>query len=232
MAELSLLRRLLKIIHPEGIPWPGSVLYNAISLSPIFQRHYEMVADDILNNYLSQRQIPRQGGLLDIGTGPAHLLLKLHRRQPNLRLVGIDSSPAMVTKAKQNIASAGLDKLIEIKEGNAQSIPFPDGYFDIVVSTASMHHWKQPAVGLNEAYRVLKKDGFALVYDLVSDTPASILDETRRQFGRWKTTLFWLHSFEEPFYTQAGFSSLAVPTLFGKADARFVGLLYCLIMKK
>ena len=215
----------MKLIHPEGIPWPGSVLYNAVSSSSIFQRHYELVADDILNYC-------RQGALLDIGTGPAWLLLKLHQHAPDLKLVGIDSSHAMVIKAKQNIASEGLDKIIEIKEGNAQSIPYPDEHFDIVVSTGSMHHWKQPTIGLNEAYRVLKKDGFALMYDLVSDTPSLILDETRRQLGKWKTTLFWLHSFEEPFYSQVNFEELAKPTLFKEGQTRFVGLLCCLILKK
>jgi ubiquinone/menaquinone biosynthesis C-methylase UbiE len=232
MAKLSLIRRLLKLVHPEGIPWPGSVLYNTISLSSIFQKHYELVADDISKYYRAQYSSLEQGGLLDIGTGPAQLLLKLHQREPNLRFIGIDSSPAMVIKAKQNIASAGLDKVIEIKDGNAQSIPFPDEHFDIVVSTASMHHWKQPTVGLNETYRVLKNGGFALIYDLVSDTPATILNETRREFGRWKTTLFWLHSFEEPFYSQKNFGALAKPTLFKECKTRFVGLLFCLILKK
>ena len=222
MNNLSPFRRLLKIVHPEGIPWPGSVLYNAISLSVIFQRHYELVANDILNYC-------RQGSLLDIGTGPARLLLKIHQQCPGMRLVGIDSSPAMVAKARQNVETS---RGIEIKEGNADHIPFPDCSFDIVVSTGSMHHWKQPTAGLNETYRVLKEGGLALMYDLVSDTPESILEEIRRQFGRWKTTLFWLHSFEEPFYTQKNFEAMAQTTLFRKGQTRFVGLLYCLILKK
>jgi ubiquinone/menaquinone biosynthesis C-methylase UbiE len=225
MAELSLIRRLMKLMHPEGIPWPGSVFYNAISLSSVFQRHYELLADDILNYC-------RQGALLDIGTGPAWLLLKLHQYATGMKLVGIDSSPAMVTKAKQNISAAGLDRVIGIKEGNAQSIPYPDEHFDIVVSTGSIHHWKQPTVGLNESYRVLKKGGFALIYDLVSDTPSSIINDTRRKFGKWKTTLFWLHSFEEPFYSKVNFRELAVPSLFKEGQTRFVGLLCCLILKK
>jgi ubiquinone/menaquinone biosynthesis C-methylase UbiE len=222
MDNLSPLRRLLKIVHPEGIPWPGSVLYNAISLSAIFQRHYELVARDLLSYC-------RQGALLDIGTGPAWLLLKIHQQCPGMRLVGIDSSPAMVAKARQNVeASRG----IEIKEGNADHIPFTDCSFNIVVSTVSMHHWKQPTACLNEVYRVLKGNSFALMYDLVSDAPESIMKEIRRQFGRWKTTLFWLHSFEEPFYTQKNFEALAQTTLFQKGQTRFLGLLCCLILKK
>ncbi|MGA2092097.1 MAG: class I SAM-dependent methyltransferase [Sedimentisphaerales bacterium] len=222
MTKLSPLRRLLKLVHPEGIPWPGSVFYNAISLSAIFQKHYELVAKDILS-YCSQ------GALLDIGTGPAWLLLKIHRQCPQMRLVGIDSSPAMVIKARQNVAATGV---IEIKQGNASHVPFPDCSFDIVVSTASIHHWKEPTVGLNEVYRVLKEGGYALVYDLVSDTPASIMEQTRREFGRWKATLFWLHSFEEPFYDRKNFAALTGPTLFKQGQTKFVGLLYCLILKK
>jgi ubiquinone/menaquinone biosynthesis C-methylase UbiE len=222
MANLSPMRGLMKLFHPESIPWPGSALYNAISSTVIFQRHYELIAGDILS-YCSD------GRLLDIGTGPGWLLLKLHQQNPKVRLVGIDSSPAMVTKARGNIACI---ESAEIKQGNADNIPFPDDCFDIVVSTASIHHWKQPTVGLNETYRVLKGGGYALIYDLVSDTPQSILDDCRRKFGKLKTTLFWLHSFEEPFYSRKDFEALAHSTLFGNCQTRFVGLLYCLILKK
>ena len=149
-----------------------------------------------------------------------------------MRLVGIDSSPSMVVKARQNIAEAGLSGAIEVKEGSADNIPFPDQSFDIVISTASIHHWKQPTTGLNETYRVLKNGGYALIYDLVSDTPQLILDQTKCEFGSWKTTLFWLHSFEEPFYTRQNLEALVGPTLFKPGRTRFVGLLYCLILKK
>jgi ubiquinone/menaquinone biosynthesis C-methylase UbiE len=225
MSKLSPMRRLMKLFHPEAIPWPGSVFYDAISSSAIFQRHYELAAKDILG-YCSQ------GKLLDIGTGPARLLLKIHQESPNMRLVGIDSSPSMVVKARQNIAEAGLSESIEVKEGSADHIPFPDQSFDIVVSTASIHHWKEPTTGLNETYRVLKDGGYALIYDLVSDTPQSILDRTKREFGNWKTTLFWLHSFEEPFYSRKNFEALAQPTLFKQGQTQFLGLLCCLVLKK
>jgi ubiquinone/menaquinone biosynthesis C-methylase UbiE len=225
MAKLSLGRRLLKLVHPEGIPWPGSVIYNAMSSAAIFQGHYELVAKDILS-YCAQ------GSLLDIGTGPAWLLLKLHQKSPAMRLVGIDSSPSMVAKAKKNMAEAGLADVIEITEGNASQIPFADRSFDIVVSTGSIHHWKHPIAALNDVYRVLKPGGYALMYDLVTDTPAAILNEMAHQFGRLKMTLFWLHGFEEPFYNRQNYESLARPTLFKDGRTQFVGLLCCLILKK
>jgi ubiquinone/menaquinone biosynthesis C-methylase UbiE len=225
MAKLTLMRRLMKLVHPEGIPWPASVFYNALSSSTIFMKHYELAAEDILSHC-------SQGTLLDIGTGPARLLLKLHQQSPGMRLVGIDSSAAMVTQAKQNVAEAGLSEFIEVKEGSASSIPFPDQYFDIVVSTVSMHHWKQPEACLNEIYRVLKDNSFALIYDIVSDTPESTWNEIKREFGRLKAMMFWLHSFEEPFYTRQNFEAIAQSSLFGKGRTQFLGLFCCLILKK
>jgi len=225
MARLSLARRLLKIFHPEGIPWPGTAFYNAISETSVFQRHYDLIAKDILN-YCSGESI------LDVGTGPGWLLVKLHQRSPRLRVMGLDVSPSMVAKAQKNMANAGLSDIIEIKEGEASRMPFADGFFDTVVSTGSIHHWKEPTYSLNEIYRVLKYGWYALMYDLVSDTPTSVLKERAHEFGRLKMLLLWLHTFEEPFYSRKDFELLARPTLFKEGRTQFVGLFYCLILKK
>jgi len=225
MALLSPGRRLLKILHREGIPSPGTVFYNAISKTNLFQRNYELIAKDILS-YCSE------GSLLDIGTGPGWLLVKLHHKSPRLRLTGLDASPSMAARARKNMAEAGLSESIEIREGNASHLLFSDDSFDTVVSTGSIHHWKDPTAGLNEVYRVLKHGGYALMYDLTSDTPASVLKETACEFGRLKMLLLWLHSFEEPFYSSKDFEFLAQPTLFKEGQARFVGLMYCLVLKK
>ena len=225
MAKLSPARRLLKIFHPEGIPWPGTAFYNVISKTSIFQRHYEVIARDILN-YCSE------GSILDVGTGPGWLLVKLHQQSPRLRLMGLDASPSMVAKAQKNMANAELFDIVEIKEGKANHMPFDDSSFDTVVSTGAIHHWKEPTAGLNETYRVLKHGGYALMYDLVSDTPASVLKERAHEFGRLKMWLLWLHAFEEPFYSRKDFGLLARPTLFKEGRTQFVGLMYCLIMKK
>ncbi len=225
MPDLPLGRRFLKRFHPEGMPRLGAILYNALSGTSVFLRHYDLIARDISSYCV-------EGSLLDIGTGPGRLLLKLHEISPKMRLVGIDVSPSMVVKARQNVADAGLSKTIEIREGNASQIPFGDDTFDVVVSTGSIHHWKDSLTGLNEVHRVLRPGAYALMYDLVSDTPTSILKEMAREFGKWRTSLLWLHSFEEPFYSRQDYESLARPTLFKEGQSRFVGLLCCLMLKK
>ncbi len=225
MALLSPLRRLLKHVHPEGIPWPASILYNAISRSSVFQQHYKLVAEDISTHC-------REGKVLDVGTGPGRLLLALHAQSPALELVGMDISQGMVDQARQNIGAAGLSHCIEMCEGGAANIPYPEASFDLVVSTGSLHHWTDAVGGLNEIHRVLKPGGEALIYDVVTNTPKAEMDEAAREYGRWKVLLFWLHGFEEPFMSSQALELLAKETHFSRGITRFAGVLCCLELRK
>ncbi|MBN1292000.1 MAG: class I SAM-dependent methyltransferase [Candidatus Latescibacteria bacterium] len=222
---LSPARRLLKFFHPEGIPLPGTIAYNAISKTRVFQVNYEIIARDII--YYCP-----EGSILDIGTGPGWLLEKLHSASPNLQLTGIDISPSMIKKAKKNLAKSGLSDCIEIALGNASDILCSDNYFDAVVSTGSIHHWKAPTEGLNEIHRVLKPDGYALIYDLLSDTPLPVLKKSAREFGRFRMLMLWLHAYEEPFYSLKDFEHLADNTFFKKGSTKFVSVLCCLVLRK
>jgi ubiquinone/menaquinone biosynthesis C-methylase UbiE len=225
MAKLTPFRRLLKLFHPEGIPGPGAKLYNSISKTGIFQRNYDLLAQDILG-------YGNQGNCLDVGMGPGWLLIKLHEQSPALHLHGIDISPSMVAKATVNVRKAGLAGVIEVKEGDVSHIPYGDDFFDAVVSTGSVHHWKEPVGALNEIYRVLKHGGYALLYDVVSDTPQSVLKEAAREFGRLRMILLWLHAFEEPFYSQQALELLPASSLFKKGSTHFAGVLCCLMIQK
>ena len=114
----------------------------------------------------------------------------------------------------------------------ADSVPFADCSLDIVVSTGAMHHWKDPAAGLNEIYRILKHGGYALIYDLVSDTPKSIMKTASQEFGRLKIFVLWLHAFDEPFYSHKELHLLACPSFFKEGQTQFVGVMCCLILRK
>ncbi len=221
----SPLRKILKILHPEGIPWPGSLIYNVVSGSRLFQAGYELVAKDILS-------LCPEGRILDIGTGPAYLLLILGKMNPGLSLMGLDISSAMVSVASDNIEKAGLSSKIDIKEGSADSLSFAENSFDAVVSTGSLHHWKNPAAALNEIYRVLRPGGYALIYDIVSNTPKTAIDELKREFGRLRTLLLWLHTFTEPFYSSRDLELMAGSSLFKHGSTRFLSVLCCLTLKK
>jgi ubiquinone/menaquinone biosynthesis C-methylase UbiE len=221
----TLWRKFLKSWHPQGIPWPGSVLYNALSRTDIFGRHYALVADHV-GLYC------HAGSMLDIGTGPGWLLAALRRALPELKLVGVDISPAMVATARENMKKAGNDSLVDLRLAAAEELTFPDETFDAVVSTASLHHWKHPVAALNEVHRVLKKGGCALIYDLVRKLPPEVAKTAKREFGSLQTRMLWLHSFEEPFYNPEEMEALVSGSSFKTWQTQFVGVLCCLVLRK
>jgi ubiquinone/menaquinone biosynthesis C-methylase UbiE len=218
-------RDFLHRFHPEGIPWPGTVLYNALSQTEVFTRHYTLVADHV-GHYC------RFGAILDIGTGPGWLLVALRRSLPEMELVGVDISPAMTATARRNITKAGYRAGIHIGVAAAEALPFADDSYDAVVSTGSLHHWKHPLTAMNEVHRVLKAGGYALIYDLVRKLPSDVAGAARREFGSLRTAMLWLHSFEEPFYSAREMEALIPASSFQRGQTDFVGALCCLVLQK
>jgi ubiquinone/menaquinone biosynthesis C-methylase UbiE len=223
--KASRLHILAAKLHPEGIPAGATKVYNALSGTSIFLKHYDLAAEDIV-------KFRSAGRLLDIGTGPGRLLIALRRLAPELELTGVDISEAMVAQAAANMAAAGLSDKVRVQQAGAKQLPFEDNSFDIVISTASLHHWKQPQESMAEVHRVLKPGGFALLYDLVKNTPKEVMAEGSKKYGRFRIFLLWLHSFEEPFYNADAMRELADPTLFENICIRWVGLLCCLTLRK
>jgi len=218
-------RALVKRLHPEGIPFPGSVVYNALSRTEIFRRHYERVARDVCRHGAARR-------ILDIGTGPGRLLKTIRRRLPGATLVGLDISPAMAAQARANMDADGHRRRIAIVAGGADALPLADATFDCVVSTGSLHHWKDPLRGLAEIHRVLAPGGRGLIYDLVRRMPPAVCRTVRQHYGGFRLALLWLHSFEEPFLSAEEMAALGRQSALAVDGTRFVGALCCLMLRK
>ena len=106
------------------------------------------------------------GNLLEVGSGPGRLAVRLAREAPGMTLTGVDISGAMVERAARRAAGAGLSERVRFEVGDVAALPLPDREFDGVVSTLSLHHWSEPTHGLAEIHRVLKPGGEAWIYDL------------------------------------------------------------------
>lgn len=221
---LKIIRRFIKMVHPEGIPWPMSLFYDRLSRSSIFLRHYDLAAEDICRYFSG-------GRLLDVGTGPGRLLFSIRKMSEGAELHGADISAAMVKQAALNAGQHGISG-ITFHHADAAGLPFADEYFDCVVSTGSIHHWNDISQGLAEIHRVLKKGGYALIYDLVQVLPADVRSRLKNEYGTFRMALLWLHSFEEPFYSVEEMRDLADGSSFTGTDIHFTGGLCCLVMKK
>jgi SAM-dependent methyltransferase len=109
---------------------------------------------------------PDGARVLEVGCGPGHLSIRL-ARQHGLEVTGLDLDPAMIERARSNVdrLGDGGGRRPSFLVGDVASLAFPDGSFDLVVSTMSMHHWADPTAGLAEIGRVLRPGARALVWD-------------------------------------------------------------------
>ena len=109
---------------------------------------------------------PDGAQILEVGCGPGLLSLRL-ARQHGFKVTGLDLDPAMMARARANTDRApnGEGRRPSFLVGDVAALAFPDGSFDLVISTLSMHHWADPAVGLAEIGRVLRPGGRALIWD-------------------------------------------------------------------
>src|SRR5438067_1280728 len=104
--------------------------------------------------------------LLDLGTGPGTIPLKIARRCPDLGVVGIDRSPNMIRVAQQSAAQQGLADRAFFFVGDASRLAFRAESFEMVISNSLLHHLPQPISVLNEMARVVKPAGLVLLRDL------------------------------------------------------------------
>ena len=73
----------------------------------------------------------------------------------------------MLDVAKQEIEKSNISN-ITLKEGLAESLPFKDISFDMVVSRFAIHHFESPQICIDEMSRVCKKGHVVGIIDLLS----------------------------------------------------------------
>jgi ubiquinone/menaquinone biosynthesis C-methylase UbiE len=104
--------------------------------------------------------------VLDIGCGTGTLAIAATRHvAPTGVVCGIDASAPMIARARRKAAKAGVD--VDFQVAVAEKLPFPDGRFDVVLSTLMLHHLprKTRHECAKEICRVLKVAGRVLAVD-------------------------------------------------------------------
>lgn len=128
------------------------------------QAHLDAIDNTLVDQVLS---LGVTGGrLLDVGTGPGGIPLKIARRVPAVRAVGVDYSHNMILSARHAAREQGLADRVSFSVGDANRLSFPDASFDIVLSNSVLHHLTNPLALLNEMARVARPDGVVLLRDL------------------------------------------------------------------
>jgi SAM-dependent methyltransferase len=115
--------------------------------------------------------------VLDVACGNGNAALAAARRF--CKVVGVDFVPALLDRARQRADAEGLD--VTFQEADAESLPFPDASFDVVLSTCGAMFAPDQEQTARELLRVCRPGGRI---GMVNWTPDSYVGELFRTIGR------------------------------------------------
>jgi demethylmenaquinone methyltransferase/2-methoxy-6-polyprenyl-1,4-benzoquinol methylase len=147
----------------EGLPPPNEFAKALFApIAPTYDRYASLLSfgqDPRWRRFLASRVETGPGDtVLDVATGTGAVAIEIARRT-GARVVGLDQSPEMLAGARERVARAGLADRIELREGRAEALPFPDGSFAALSFTYLLRYVADPAATMSELARVVRPGG-------------------------------------------------------------------------
>jgi demethylmenaquinone methyltransferase / 2-methoxy-6-polyprenyl-1,4-benzoquinol methylase len=148
---------MLKALHQELVK---KTYDNTSKYYDLFHSWGTFSLDQKGRKYLVKKIVKEGDLILDAGGGTGSTsILALKKSGKKTKAVVLDFSENMLEQAKYKARNNNLEARLTIKVGDMYDIPFPDNYFDVVISTYSTCPLENPANAVKEMLRVLKKNG-------------------------------------------------------------------------
>ncbi len=121
--------------------------------------------------------------VVDIGCGAGmDLLLAAKRVGAEGHAIGIDMTDAMIGRARDSAAASGM-RQIEVRRGDATSLPVDAGSADVVISNGVINLVPEKELAFAEVIRVLRPGGRLYLADIALDVELS--EGIRRNIDLW-----------------------------------------------
>ena len=114
--------------------------------------------------------------VLDLGSGAGNdCFVARHETGADGRVIGVDFTPEMIAKAKENATKLGYQN-VEFRQGDIEALPLTTGIVDVVVSNCVLNLVPDKKQAFSEVLRVLKPGGHFSISDVVlkGELPANL----------------------------------------------------------
>jgi demethylmenaquinone methyltransferase/2-methoxy-6-polyprenyl-1,4-benzoquinol methylase len=162
--------------HDTIVPYKNSESSKKQQVADMFDDI--AVKYDFLNRFLSagidigwrkkairQLQELQPKKILDVATGTADVAIMASGILKPEKIIGIDISDGMLEIGRQKIAKQELNGIIELLNGDSETINFGDATFDAVTVAFGVRNFQHLEKGLSEIKRVLKPGGKLVVLE-------------------------------------------------------------------
>ena len=115
-------------------------------------------------------EVQRADTVLEIGFGPGAALQQIADLASEGSVAGVEPSQTMIREATRRLKHHIAAGRVELKEGKASELPYPDASFDRVLTVNTLYFFDDPRAAFREIRRVTKLGGrFVVVFRAVAD---------------------------------------------------------------
>jgi SAM-dependent methyltransferase len=107
------------------------------------------------------------GRVIDLGCGPADVTIRFANAFPDVSVLGVDASDAMLGFGRRHVREAGLDSRIALEKHYLPDPSLERKSFDGVISNSLLHHLADPLTLWRTAAAAAKPYGAVLIVDLL-----------------------------------------------------------------
>ncbi len=151
------------------------------AVGPEWDRLRKVFHDDVQRARAIGKLVPRGMKVVDIGTGTGILALDLV--QAGVHVIAVDHSHRMLEAARGKLAASGCAR-VELRHGDATSLPLEDGEVDAALAHMVLHYVASPPEAIREMARVVRPGGRVVLVDFVrDDDSARERDWMRKDLG-------------------------------------------------
>jgi len=102
--------------------------------------------------------------ILDVATGTGDMAIASLRLNPD-SVTGIDISSKMLELGRQKLTRKKVAHRITLLQAPSESIPFPEGSFDVAMSSFGVRNFSDVNKGISEMYRILRDGGVIMILE-------------------------------------------------------------------